>query len=355
MADRTCDRCNKLFRDASKLRRHQANKKPCVTDVNDPALTCKHCARSFSSKDSRNRHIRLSCQLRQAPINVGILPQLEARFQELENKINATLPSTITVNNVNVINNTVNIAQWGTPLSLTDSDIENVLSQAPSPSDTSNLGGVVSVLMELVKRAHVPAVSRNVFLNPKHSDQARALTQGGWATLSLSEATQVLFDGATAQIEMPRMVYLAMQPSLRSIRTTLPAQYRMEKANVVQLGLHPMGAHLANMAPGGAGPLLIEPAPMAPTTIAPAPAPAPTAPERFRKIVSEIPAAYSETGALHPGWIAEVVSKIALSPIEFYKLLEMEAAAGRFAEEWAGMQKLSQEKSKPRPSPADRP
>jgi len=253
------------------------------------------------------------------------------------------------VNNVNL---TVNIAPWGAPLSVTESDIEAALCDLPT--DIPQTGEMVRALMEVVKRAHLPPEARNIYLNPKRTDQARALTKNGWAFLPLSEATQALFDGASAQIEKPP----AIRVGVGQARTALPIHYRMDKANVVQMGMHPMGAHLANMAPGGVGPLLVEGKPTgAPSEIAlaPAPAPAPTAPERFRKIVSEIPAAYSETGALHPGWIAEVVSKIALSPIEFYKLLEIEAAAGRFAEEWAGMQKLSQEKSKPRPSPADRP
>lgn len=264
------------------------------------------------------------------------------------------------VNHVNALNNvnlTVNIAPWGAPLSVTESDIEAALCDLPT--DIPRTGEMVRALMEVVKRAHLPPEARNVYLNPKRTDQARALTKNGWAFLPLSEATQVLFDGASAQIEKPPALKGKVGVGIGQARTALPIHYRMDKANVVQMGMHPMGAHLANMAPGGVGPLLVEgkPAGVAASLPAASPAvpPAASPQERFRKTVSEVPAAYTETGALHPGWIAEVVSKIAVSPIEFYKLLEIEAAAGRFAEEWAGMQKLSQEKSKPRPSPADRP
>ena len=259
------------------------------------------------------------------------------------------------VNAVNNVNLTVNIAPWGAPLSVTESDIEAALCDLPT--DIPRTGEMVRALMEVVKRAHLPPEARNVYLNPKRTDQARALTNNGWAFLPLSEATQVLFDGASAQIEKPPALKGKVGVGVGQARTALPIHYRMDKANVVQMGMHPMGAHLANMAPGGVGPLLVEgkPADGAAATGEPPMAPKPTAQERFRKIVSEIPAAYSETGALHPGWIAEVVSKMAVSPSEIYKILEAEAAAGNYAAEWGGMRQLSQEKSKLRPSPADRP
>ena len=260
-----------------------------------------------------------------------------------------------TVNAVNNVNLTVNIAPWGAPLSVTESDIEAALCDLPT--DIPRTGEMVRALMEVVKRAHLPPEARNIYLNPKRTDQARALTKNGWAFLPLSEATQALFDGASAQIEKPPALKGKVGVGVGQARTALPVHYRMDKANVVQMGMHPMGAHLANMAPGGVGPLLVEGKPAgAPSEIAPAPAPASilTTQERFRKIVSEIPAAYSETGALHPGWIAEVVSKMAVSPSEIYKILEAEAATGNYAAEWGGMRQLSQEKSKLRPSPADR-
>ncbi|NBQ71277.1 MAG: hypothetical protein EBU46_21550, partial [Nitrosomonadaceae bacterium] len=214
-----------------------------------------------------------------------------------------------TVNAVNNVNLTVNIAPWGAPLSVTESDIEAALCDLPT--DIPRTGEMVRALMEVVKRAHLPPEARNVYLNPKRTDQARALTNNGWAFLPLSEATQVLFDGASAQIEKPPAIKAGV--GIGQARTALPIHYRMDKANVVQMGMHPMGAHLANMAPGGVGPLLVEgkPAGVAASLPAASPAvpPAASPQERFRKMVSEIPAAYSETGALHPGWIAEVVSK----------------------------------------------
>ena len=115
-----------------------------------------------------------------------------------------------------------------------------------------------------------------------------------------------------------------------------------------------MGAHLANMAPGGVGPLLVKGACEVTPPAANREPPALIV-RSLKTTLLEMPAVYSETGALCPGWIAEVARMMAVSPSEFYKLLKIEAAAGEFAAEWAGMQQLSQEKSKPRPSPADKP
>jgi len=85
-------------------------------------------------------------------------------------------------NSVNLVNH-VTIAPWGSPLQLTDADVEAALATVPGIAGTPALPEVVAALMELVKRAHVSAAARNIHLNPKRTDQALALTTGGWAAI----------------------------------------------------------------------------------------------------------------------------------------------------------------------------
>jgi hypothetical protein len=87
------------------------------------------------------------------------------------------------INNTTVNNVTVNVTPWGSPLQLTDADVEAALATVPGIAGTPAIPEVVAALMELVKRAHVSATARNIHLNPKRTDQALALTTGGWAAI----------------------------------------------------------------------------------------------------------------------------------------------------------------------------
>ena len=251
---------------------HEARKTPCKLAVITPSpLTCLACGRAFSRKDSLTRHGR-RCKLLGEPVKNAEdvrFARLEQQVEDLTNLVTQAgatgaptgqLPACVmnahTMNvmqNTNIVNvNNVTIAPWGAPLQLTDADVEAALATVPGIAGTPALPEVVAALMELVKRAHVPPAARNIHLNPKRTDQALALTPGGWAAMPLEEATAALFDGASASMSAARM------PSVRQMmRTTIPVQYRAERAASVQLGLRPMGAHLLNVAPGGPGPLLL--------------------------------------------------------------------------------------------------
>ena len=253
----------------------------------------------------------------------------------------------------NVVNN-VTIAPWGAPLQLTDADVEAALATVPGLAGTPALPEVVGALMELVKRAHVSAAARNIHLNPKRTDQALALTPGGWAALPLEEATAALFDGASASMAAARA------PSVRqTIRTTIPVQYRAERADAVQLGLRPMGAHLLNVAPGGPGPLLltaaptsaVAPAPVAPTAASTAASTAAVAPstaahlERVQAALKAHPIRLSPTGALRIEWIVEATQAAGLSGRDLFVALE--AGGAELAEAWAAAQVFMREKMRP--------
>ena len=217
------------------------------------------------------------------------------------------------INNTTVNNVTVNVTPWGSPLQLTDTDVEAALATVPGLVGTPALPEVVAALMELVKRAHAPQTARNIHLNPKRTDQALALTTGGWAAMPLEEATAALFDGASASMAATRT------PSIRqTIRASIPVQYRAERADAVQMGLRPMGAHLLNVAPGGPGPLLIEATAATTATLDPA---------RAVALLKAIPLRYS-AGALDPAWLAEITAAAGTPAGELVRALRQASAAG---------------------------
>ena len=237
-------------------------------------------------------------------------------------------------------------------MQLTDSDVEAALASIPGVAGTPALPEVVAALMELVKRAHAPAAARNVHLNPKRTDQALALTAGGWAALPLEEATAALFDGATASMAAART---AAPSAHQTIRMSIPVQYRAERAASVALGLRPMGAHLLNVAPGGPGPLLLE-APVAeraapPASAPPAPAAAATVAERVAAVLKTHPIRCGPSGALLVDWIIAASQAAALSGQELFAALlgcETEAAQGAVRAAARAARIYADEKAQPR-------
>ena len=236
-----------------------------------------------------------------------------------------------TVNNVvNHVNSVrLEISPWGSPLQLTDADVEAALATVPGIAGTPALPEVVAALMELVKRAHMAPTARNIHLNPKRTDQALALMPGGWAAMPLEEATAALFDGASASMAAARA------PSVRqTVRMSIPVQYRTERAASVALGLRPMGAHLLNVAPGGPGPLLIEAIAAAAAGIVPAANMPPTAvtqpldPARAVALLKEVPVRYSTPGVIDPTWLTDITAAAGVSTGELVLALRRASAVG---------------------------
>ena len=216
---------------------------------------------------------------------------------EIDTKVMTVLNSGNVVNNVNI--GSINIKPWGSPLTLTDADVEAALARIPGVAGTPALSEIVDVLMDLVKRAHIPPEARNVYLNPRRGDQALACTpDGAWATLPLTEATRALFDGASIRMASPTNKNTTM-------RASLPVHYRQDKANAVQLGLRPMEAHLANLAPGGPGPLMIAAAPTQPIIL--------LDPDEIIAAVNQLKA----TNELTPDWLLRMAqdSKMTVNQI----------------------------------------
>ena len=192
--------------------------------------------------------------------------------------------------------------------------------------------------MELVKRAHMPDVARNVYLNSRRGDQALACTAAGsWAAMPLTEATAVLFDGASARIAAPKA-----RRRVNALQASVPVQYRADKALAVQLGLRPMEAHQANMVPGGPGPLLLESvaavATEQPVRLQPALDPAAAA-----ALIQRLPARYEPGSAVTAEWLASVLAAAGtMTAGELVRALRQASARSLCGiTEWRGIMQIS--------------
>ena len=176
-----CTLCGTVFGRAWLLKQHSLRKTPCVIIGFQPdRLTCSGCGRKFSRIDSLTRHRTKCKQPLIKTAEIVEIAKLRADVEELRKIVELAKPQQLTnvTNNVNnTVNNTINnvtIAPWGSPLALTDADVEAALAQIPGLAGTPAMPEVVAALMELVKRAHLPDAARNVYLNPKRGDQALA-------------------------------------------------------------------------------------------------------------------------------------------------------------------------------------
>ena len=358
-SEHRCHRCGEDYRTAHRLARHSARKTPCgIIALPHEAHPhrCKQCGRTYASRGNLNKHTRVSCKPPAAAASVEAqLTEMRAHINKLEHDLAQTAAKTAVVQSIgtavagNIVNHVnINVSPWGSPPQLTDADVEAALASIPGIAGTMALPKVIAALMKLVKRSHLPAGARNVHLNPRRADQALALTAAGWAALPLSEATAALFDGASARIAAP-----GGRPRASALRTTIPLRYRADKALAVQLGLRPMEAHLANMAPGGPGPLLLEAAAGAPpsaaagaqaTALQPAAAhsAAPSHVERVKMVLKTHPVRYSPSGALLVEWIVGVTQAAGITGRELF--LALEAGASELAPIWAAAQVYAAEK-----------
>ena len=373
-----CPKCCIEFRDQSSLKRHLIRKKPCVIEESTlESIICPHCKRNFASKDNRSRHIKLVCKkAEQIRYNDQVIHDQMALMQkqideliDMQKKTDNQPIIALNGGNVNnTMNNlTVNIAPWGSPLNLTDADVEAALRLIPGLVGTPSMKEVVNTLMELVKRAHIQEGARNVYLSPKREDWAMALQPTGWAAIPIPEVTSDLFDMASKRISSrtvsPRTaVPNPVKERLNSLQMEVPVQYRLDKENAVQMGMRMMATHLVNLRPGGPGPAvtkLIEndireaaeaataaAASTAASAAAAAEAEAGLTLEKLKGLLRVIPARYLSSGALDRDWIVRLTQHGKVSATDFYKALEMAAEMGECLAEWQGMLIYIEEKTK---------
>jgi hypothetical protein len=363
----SCKNCGANFPKNQGLVAHLNRKTPCTREVLKN-YTCPSCSKSYTRLDSLLRHQRQVCKNNNMAARID---QLEQKIDELT-KLAADKPIINTVvnnSNVNTVVNHVTVAPWGTPMVLTDSDVEAALSRYLGPVGEARLPEIVDILMTLVKRGHTPVEARNIHLNPKRADQALALVPGGWAAIPLAEATESLFDGASACIAAQPTILKApseKQVRMRTLRAEVPVKYRYDKESAVQLGLRPMEAHLMNTRPGGPGPLLKIDAPAAPPPAAAAAAATAAAAaaagaaavagggastmDKLRQVLQEHPARYEVSGALTLSWIVEAAQAAGWTGQELFTALRENSSTS--SAEWAGACVFNVEKMRMRERPA---
>jgi len=125
---------------------------------------------------------------------------------------------------------------------------------------------VQEALMSLVKRVHQEPQERNVYLNPKRTDQVLIYDEATWQVLPLVEAIRSLFDRVSRGInKVTSPTGTEWQKLSRAVAESapwLPIMYDERREEHIVRARPSMAAHLENIAPGRA-------------TLAPAARPAP--------------------------------------------------------------------------------
>ena len=121
---------------------------------------------------------------------------------------------------------------------------------------------VLEALVDLVRRAHLDPVYRNVYLNPKRADQVivcldehRAEPDSkaqNWEVRPLVEAIRLLFDGVADnlhKIVITDQERVQLPLDVQGAASWMPNLYDDEPERFVKDGKAPMAAHLANTRP----------------------------------------------------------------------------------------------------------
>jgi len=112
---------------------------------------------------------------------------------------------------------------------------------------------VAELYVDLTKRAHADPSARNVYLNPRRSDQALVHMAGGkWEVLPLGETTRLLFDGITADLRRVTLTATELKQlpaEAQNAVSMAKLMYQGEPEEYVVRAKGPMSAHLVNTAP----------------------------------------------------------------------------------------------------------
>jgi len=280
----TCTRCNKAFSKNQDLQRHLARKRPCEAVIDIDELPeqqrknpnrCQLCGRIYSSPSNLTRH-RKTCRVReesgvqQLAEQMAEQKQLTETLQTQVTRLATLIEAQININNGTIIhrqtNNiaVMNIHPWDGQLCINvgADEIAAAFHENARLREYTKLGNesmasqvtgspyVMELLMDLVKRAHADPANRNVYLDPKRSDQVLVLKKDGkWEVLPLLEASRTLFDSISVCMNLEALSPKMEKDLPMEARNALAIAgllYSEEPEGYVKRAKGSMAAHLAN-------------------------------------------------------------------------------------------------------------
>lgn len=314
---RTCNKCGHAFRDPSTLKRHLEKKKPCdpiVEPLSRKGNVCKYCGRGFASATSMHRHVRQSCKIANSEEGMDKLlehtlqrqnrelrqevAEVKAQMAELSSLMKVQLalvpapvareaaPSPpradahvqvqqahqVNTGTVTNVQNIIQINPWDGErrIEIGVGQIAAAFMENARLKEYASMGDhdlvdpeiappyVTELLMDLVKRGHADPSARNVYLNPRRSDQVLVHKKSGqWEVLPLAEATRLLLDGIAQGIHQVVRTYAELKQlpmEAQNAMSMAGMMYKEEPEEYVKRAKTPMSAHLTNTAPEGAPP-----------------------------------------------------------------------------------------------------
>jgi hypothetical protein len=112
---------------------------------------------------------------------------------------------------------------------------------------------ITEALVDITRRAHADPVSRNIYLNPKRTDQVMVCLEGGqWEVRALNNASRTLFDGIVSRINkiiLSTTERTKLPFEIQASACYVPMLYNSSPEEYVQSAKPSLSAHLANTAP----------------------------------------------------------------------------------------------------------
>jgi hypothetical protein len=275
MANKTCDKCGKVFDLPCRLQAHSRRKTPCdviVSPAPTKPYTCTQCGRNFASRQGLSRHKKEACKIvRDDKARGGLQEQLVQQNEKIDKltKLVEQIIERPTISHTNNMNNTnniavVNIHPWdsGRPITLDMGQIaaaftENTrlreyagMSDADMATRAIGLPYVIDLLMDLTKRAHEDPAGRNVYLSPNRADQVLAwMKDGHWEVLPLQTVTRTILDDVSGWMHVAALSQEMEQSLPMDARKALAIAgllYNEEPDHYAIKAKGPMVAHLTN-------------------------------------------------------------------------------------------------------------
>lgn len=278
-----CEKCEKTFPDSAHLRRHLQRVTSCepikpVAMIEAPpgkGIKCKYCNKEFLTKTNMYRHIRKNCKIANSDAGMELLMDstlqkqnelLSEEVRTLTEKLGQqSAAPTVILAGPTTINITINA--WDSDQRIY-TDVMKIISAFAENKKLKEYLGlddadrcdavkappyVETLLVDQIQRAHKsdPAF-RNVYLNPKRSDQGMVFMKvGRWEVLPLIEVIQHLFDTIMAnikQITLSREDKNRLSIDVQNALAILNMVYEGESGEYAVRAKAAMSAHLANMA-----------------------------------------------------------------------------------------------------------